>query len=108
MPEAPINLNPPKPLCLTGNLADNLKTFKQAYNIYMTASGLSEKPAKRRGNILLHLLGEEAVKLYNGFVFEAGQEEDPAQILAKFNDYCTPKTNNIRETQVKYQSSGTR
>ena len=93
MAEAPINLNPPKPLSLTGNLADNFKTFKQAYNIYMTATGLSEKPAKRRGNILLHLLGEEAVKLYNGFVFEAGQEEDPAQILAKFNDYCTPKTN---------------
>ena len=37
------NLKPPENLCLQGNLKENFRKFKQQFQIYMTASGLTEK-----------------------------------------------------------------
>ena len=36
-------LQPPSALCLTGNLSENWRRFKQQFEIYMTATGIAEK-----------------------------------------------------------------
>ena len=35
------NLPPPKALCLSGNASENFKLFKQQYELYVNAIGLS-------------------------------------------------------------------
>ena len=66
----------------------------------MIATGLDKKDKKIQANILLHVIGPDAVKVYNGFTWAPAQgvnpaedKEDPAQILQKFEDYCTPHKN---------------
>ena len=92
------NLPPPAALSFTGVVAQNFKQFEQAFNIYMVATGLNKKDNKTQANILLHVIGTEAVKVYNGFTWAAAvrdnpaeDKEDPKQILKKFEDYCTPR-----------------
>nr|XP_058971272.1 uncharacterized protein K02A2.6-like [Pocillopora verrucosa] len=100
------NLPPPKALCLSGNASENFKLFKQQYELYVNAIGLSTASKERRSAILLNLAGEEALKIYNGFTWAPavgdpeGEEHVPAEdkldpelILEKFQRFCTPKTN---------------
>ena len=37
-------LNPPKPLNLDGNLLQNWKSWKQDFNLFMTAAECDKKP----------------------------------------------------------------
>ena len=91
-------LPPPPPLALKGNIAENFKQFKQAFEIYMIASGIGEKGDKVQANVLLHIIGAEAISVYNGFTFEAAADkDDPAKIMKKFEDYCIPRSNTTFE-----------
>lgn len=67
-------LEPPGVLSLTGNVAENWKKFKQRFDVYMTATGASEKGDKQKACIFLHVVGEEAVQVYDTFVFDDGDE----------------------------------
>lgn len=93
------NLPPPKALCLSGNASENFKLFKQQYELYVNAIGLSTASKERRSAILLNLAGEEALKIYNGFTWAPavgdpeGEEHVPAEdkldpelILEKFSE----------------------
>ena len=90
-------LEPPAGLILTGNVAENWKKFKQRFDVYMTASGAGEKEDKQKACILLHVIGEEALQVYNTFQFGEGQEFELDTILEKFERYCTPKKNTTYE-----------
>lgn len=90
-------LEPPGVLSLTGNVAENWKKFKQRFDVYMTATGAAEKGDKQKACIFLHVVGEEAVQVYNTFVFDDGDEYKLKKILEKFEAYCTPKRNTTYE-----------
>ena len=95
------NLPPPAPLTFTGVVSQNYKQFEQAYQIYMVATGLDKKDIKIRANVLLHIIGPDALKVYNGFTWAEGEDkEDPTHILKKFQEYCTPKKNTIYERHL--------
>ena len=64
------NLSQTQPLELTGNLAENWKRFKQRFGLYNVASGMSQKEEKAQTSMLLHVIGEEALAIYNMFQFE--------------------------------------
>lgn len=87
------NLSPPKPLLLTGNLAENFKQFEQVFKIFIEAAGISAKPARQQAHVL-HVISKEALRICNSFVWE---NPDGAlkveEILKKFKDHCTPQTN---------------
>ena len=97
----------PAPLSFTGVVAQNFKQFEQAYRIYMIATGLDKKENKIKANVLLRIIGLEAVKAYNGFTWALTQgdtpgedRENPDQILKKFKRYCTPSKNTIYEKHL--------
>ena len=95
------HLPPPKPLSFTGNVAQNFKSFEQSFDIYSCASGLDKKPKKTRASALLHVAGEDAIKVFNGFTWaEEGHKEDPKEIMKKFKEHCTPLTNVIYERHI--------
>ena len=50
-----------------GNVADNWKRWVQKFNNFMLASEKNSKPETSKITILLNLLGDEGVTLYNTF-----------------------------------------
>ena len=87
-------LKPPQELCLTGNISDNWKRFKQRIELYMDATGASKKDDKAKTSLLLHVMGEKAIDVYNTFVFQdAGDEMKYNKVIEQFEAYCSPKKN---------------
>ena len=105
-------LNPPESLQLQGNVADNWKRFKQAFLIYQAASGLDSKNRKVQSMTLLHIIGTEALDIYNTFHWAADECNDFQHcnaaadfhvvdcILKKFDTYCAPKKNITIERHI--------
>jgi hypothetical protein len=96
-------LPPPKSLSFAGNASENFKSFKQCFEIYMIAAGLDKKDDAVKANILLHVLGEEALGVYNGFIW--GENEDKLKstdIFKRLEEYCTPRTNVALERHKFY------
>ena len=105
-------LNPPESLQLQGNVADNWKRFKQAFLIYQAASGLDSKNRKVQSMTLLHIIGTEALDIYNTFHWAADECNDFQHcnaaadfhvvdcILKKFDTYCAPRKNITIEKHV--------
>ena len=60
---------PPKPLNLDGNLLQNLKSWKQDFVLFMTATEYDEKLDNVKSSLLLHCISERARELYNTFNF---------------------------------------
>ena len=85
-------LSPPTPMPLTGNLTDNWRRFKQRFNIYMAASGCgAKKDDKVKASILLHVIGEDALDIYNSFQLDDNASLD--ELMDKFEEYFVPKQN---------------
>ncbi|XP_038075576.1 uncharacterized protein K02A2.6-like [Patiria miniata] len=77
-------LPPPSALELTGNVAENWKRFKQRFQLYIDAIGASKKDDRQQTSILLHVIGEQALDVYNTFKWdEEGDQEGDNMRLAK-------------------------
>jgi hypothetical protein len=90
----PTGIKPPTELSWLGNMGDNWRFFKQKFNIYMTASRSINEDSAFQVAVLLNLVGDRALKIYNNFTYEQGQScEDIKVVLKKFDDYFLPATN---------------
>ena len=89
------SLNPPKTLCLEGNTAENWRRWIQRFRLYMCATEKDKKAEKLQCAMLLHCAGEEAQELYNTFTFADGEKDKIAPLIKKFEDYCTPKKQQV-------------
>lgn len=87
------NLKPPRPLCLEGDLAGNWKRWKQQFNIYLIASGGTEKDDAIKIATLLHVLGEEVQDLYFTLEVPAADAKKYDSVLAHLDSYFLPQTN---------------
>lgn len=91
-------LEPPHKLSLEGDVSENWKRFKQRFELYLEASGASEKSDKQKACLFLHVIGEDALEVYNNFAFaNVDDNMKLEQILQKFDDYCNPKKNQTYE-----------
>ena len=86
------SFKPPSTLNLEGNVADNWRKWKQRFQLYMEASGSMKKPEKQRVAIFLHLIGEEALEIYNTFSLSTAEQKLDI-LFQKFEDYCNPRRN---------------
>jgi len=69
-PVAPVpGIRPPLPVCLDTNCAENWRYFKQKWLNYAVITNLDNQSRKYRVALLLHVLGDQALKIYNGFNF---------------------------------------
>ena len=94
------DFRPPKHLDIhaKGNLGEVFRRWEQSYQIYLRASGLGSKPKAQRLAILLNLAGEDAIEVYNHFKYLPEEDaDDPAIILKKFEEFCSPKSNVVYE-----------
>ena len=62
--------------------------------LYLTAIRADEKSAKMKASVFLHVVGEDALEVYNNFQFQDDANKmELDKILEKFEDYCIPKRN---------------
>ena len=87
-------LSPPEALNLDGNIADSWRRWKQRFEIFSLASGLSGKDAKIQAATFLHVAGTEALEVYNTFTWESDDDKSKVdKITEKFDGYCNPRKN---------------
>ena len=66
-------VRPLQTLSLEGNVAYNGKLFQQKWENYEIIANLQTQTREYRVALLLHTLGDEALKVYNSFTFPQGQ-----------------------------------
>jgi len=95
-------LTPPEPLNLEGHsISDNWRRWKQRFEVFSLASGLTDKNAKVQAATFLHVASLEALEVYNTFSWENEDDKNKVdKIVEKFNTYCTPRKNITWERHV--------
>ena len=103
-PLTPVHgIRPPAPVDLDFNPADNWKLFKQKWKNYATIMQLQQQPADYQVALLLHTIGDAALKICNGFTLETEDDSrSVAEILAKFDSFAVGETNECCERCVFY------
>ena len=83
-------------------LSENWRRWVQRFDLYLTASGKNEEEEKVQCAVLLHLIGEDALEIYNNFSFASGESREKIDtVKQKFYNYFNPRKNTcIRALQV--------
>ncbi|KAK7933984.1 hypothetical protein WMY93_004880 [Mugilogobius chulae] len=94
-------LRPPEGLKLVGNVDNNWRSFKQQFELYLSALGLDSKSDARKIALLLTVAGPQAIEVFNTFEFaEAGDRDKYDKVIEKFTAYCSPQKNTVYERYV--------
>lgn len=80
-------------MVFAGNLSVAWKNWIQRYNVYMTATGNNHLDDDQQIAILLNLLGEEAIHIYNTFP----ETDSVKEVIKLFEAYCNRKETVIQE-----------
>ena len=93
-------MKPPEPLSVHGNVSENWRRWRQRFELYLTASGLDRKDKKVQRCTLLHIIGEDALEIFNTFQFAADEPDELSSLLQKFASHFEPQTNVTYERHV--------
>ena len=78
----------PDALRLDGaNLEDSWQRWRQKFDNFLKASGAMNKPDDVQLAILLHVIGDEALDIYNTFVFAESDKGKISPVFDKFEAY---------------------
>jgi len=80
-----MEFNKPNSLQMSGNLAENFRTFRQSVQIYFDATESHKKRQETQVAILLNLLGPDALKIYNTL---KPKENTAFEVLKALEAYC--------------------
>ena len=93
-------IQPPRPLDVKGNIADNWKAFKQAWSNYAIIMNVNMQPESYKVALLLHCVGPEALKIFNGMSFSNPSDREKVEcIIATFDEFTIGEVN---ETYKRY------
>ena len=73
----------PSALNLNGNLHENWRRWIQRFVLFITVSGKDKETKKVLCAILLHLIGNVGLEIYNTFTFGEGEDRDKLSVLKK-------------------------
>lgn len=96
-----MNLPPPREFSIEGNINEDWKEWRLQFMNYLIATKLHKDSEESQCAVLLHVIGNSAVRAYRQFNFE--NEEDKKKInivLDKFEEYFVPQ---INETVERYK-----
>ena len=100
------NFKPPSELKFSSpNLADNWLKWKQKFVNFMLATEKNSKEDQVKIAILLNVIGDEDVSVFNTFKFPEGESIGKYDdVLKKFENHCSPQTNEVFD-RFKFFSS---
>ena len=94
-------IQPPRPLDVEGNIADNWKAFKQAWSNYPIIMNVNTQPESYKVALFLHCVGPEALKIFNGMSFSKSSDREKVEcIIAKFDEFTIGEVNETYERYV--------
>ena len=89
---------PLEALSLHGNLSDNWRWWVQRFDLNLKASGKLKEKEDVQCAILLHVISEEAMEIYNTFQFVTEEDRTKLDVLkSKFEEYVNPRKNTVFE-----------
>ena len=80
-------------LIITGNAAESWKRWRQRWDLYVKASGANEKAEDIQCALLLHMIGEDALRVYETFVFADADKNLITPLIQKFEEHFNPQKN---------------
>jgi len=94
-------LRPPQPLNVTDtNISENWRLFRQKWQNYAVITNLNQQPRTYQVALFLHAIGDEALKVYNGFKFDTADDQRTVdEIVQKFETFAIGE---INETYERY------
>ena len=94
-------IRPPQALGVDGNISEKWKLFKQKWKNYSVITNLRAQSREYQVSLLLHTLGDEALKVYNGFQFATNEDVRTCdEIITKFDSFAIGETNECYERYV--------
>lgn len=84
-------------LCLTGDLSENWRRFKQSYDIFEEAAGIQTQSENKRIASFLNTIGEDALELFNSFDLTDKDRKSYVKIRKAFEKHCTTKKRIVYE-----------
>ena len=91
-------VSPSQPLEIEDDRADNWKIWKQQWENYCIITGLNSQPEDYKCAILLHSIGMDAMRIYNGMKFSEGEDRNKmANIIAKYDQHSLGQTQEFFE-----------
>jgi len=94
-------LRAPQPLNIDSNLAENWRLFKQKWHNYAIITNLPHQARDYQVALFLHTIGDEALKVYNGFKFDTPDAERTIDdIIQKFEIFAVGEINETYERYV--------
>lgn len=92
------SFKPPGEMSFQGNLTENWKKWKQKFDNFLLATEKDGKEDKYKIAILLNLIGDEGVNIFNTFKFEDDEKKESYKdIILEFEKYCEPHKNIVFE-----------
>ena len=90
---------PPQLELTTGNVSENFKKWKRQVEVYLAASGGTDKAKEVQVAIILSCGGPHVVEIYDQFQWEDGNDKnDPEKLFEKLQSYCNPRSNEVLES----------
>ena len=95
-------IKPPQPLVINPDtIASDWKLFEQKWKNYSKITHLNDQEESYKVALLLHTLGDDALRIYNGFHFDTEEDNRTvAEILQKFKDFAVGEENETYERYV--------
>ena len=93
---APISgLRPPQHFSIDGNIGQNWQLFKQKWNNYVIIANMSVQSEEYKKALFLHTIGDDALKIYNGF--DLAEPHTTDDIIKEFDRYAIGERNETYE-----------
>ena len=90
---------PPQLDVNSGNVSENFKRWKRQVEVYLAASGVSEKDDKVQTAIILNCAGPHVLEVYDTFIWtDDGDRDKPDKFLEALKRYCNPRDNEVIES----------
>ena len=90
---------PPQLDVNSGNVSENFKRWKRQVEVYLAASGASEKDDKVQTAIILNCAGPHVLEVYDTFIWtDNGNKDIPDKVLEALERYCNPRDNEVIES----------
>ncbi|XP_044757726.1 uncharacterized protein LOC123315889 [Coccinella septempunctata] len=86
----------PPVMDFSGNMARNWSLWKQKFQMYMLAADKDEASEQVKVAILLNLIGDEGVEIYNTFKLQI-EKTTLKGVMDNFEKHCQPKKNVVYE-----------
>ncbi|KAK9678917.1 hypothetical protein QE152_g40435 [Popillia japonica] len=99
--QAVINIPLPAPIDVkSGDIIDNLRLFKESWEVYVVASTLEKEEEKRKVAVLLSAIGSECFKLFQNWPVSVEEKRTVQGIFDALGRFLAPQTNNRYERAI--------